>query len=99
LSAEAKVHLFLDRQTELARRQETLDRIKEGNWHEDEARLFQKLSMRGFEPLLPSHWSYDFRTCPATIFSRNEKETFINAKSGNDFRGECDKIQPMENPS
>lgn len=87
LSAEAKVHLFLDRQTELARRQETIDRKKEGNWHEDEILLFQKLSMRGFEPLLPSHWNYDFRTCPPTIFSRNEKETFINAKSGNDFRG------------
>jgi hypothetical protein len=87
LSAEAKVHLFLDRQTELARRQETIDRKREGNWHEDEIMLFQKLSMRGFEPLLPSHWNYDFRTCPATIFSRNENETFINARSGNDFRG------------
>ena len=87
LSAEAKVHLFLDRQTELARRQEAIDRKKEGNWHEDEILLFQKLSMRGFEPLLPSHWNYDFRTCPVTIFSRNDNETFINARSGNDFRG------------
>lgn len=87
LSAEAKVHLFLDRQTELARRQETIDRKREGNWHDDEIMLFQKLSMRGFEPLLPSHWNYDFRTCPVTIFSRNENETFINARSGNDFRG------------
>lgn len=87
LDAEAKVHQFLDHQTELARRQETLERIKEGDWHVDEIALFQKLSMRGLEPLLPSHWSFDFRTCPSTIFSSNEEETFINSKSGCDFRG------------
>lgn len=86
LDAEAKVHQFLDRQTELARRQEALERIKEGDWHEDEITLFQKLSLRGLEPLLPAHWSFDFRTCPSTIFSSKEEETFINAQSGNEFR-------------
>ncbi len=87
LDAEAKVHQFLDRQTELARRQETLDRIRQEDWHEDEVALFQKLNMRGFEPLLPSTWSFDFRTCPETIFSSKDEETFINSASGNDFRG------------
>jgi hypothetical protein len=86
LDAEAKVHQFLDRQTELARRQEALERIKDGDWHKDEITLFQKLSLRGLEPLLPAHWSFDFRTCPATIFSSKEEETFINSKSGNEFR-------------
>jgi hypothetical protein len=87
LDAEAKVHQFLDRQTELARRQETLAKIKEGDWHEDEIALFSKLSMRGFEPLLPGHWRRDFRTCPGTIFSDNEEDTYLNTKSGDDFRG------------
>jgi hypothetical protein len=86
LDAEAKVHQFLDRQTELARRQEALERIKEGDWHKDEITLFQKLSLRGLEPLLPAHWSFDFRTCPSTIFSDKKEETFINSQSGNEFR-------------
>ncbi len=88
LDAEAKVHQYLDRQTELARHREALERIKDGEWHKDEAALFMKLTMRGFEPLIPTHWSFDFRTCPQTVFSSNEGETLINAKSGNEFRGE-----------
>jgi hypothetical protein len=87
LDAEAKVHQYLDHQTELARQREALERIKDGEWHKDEIALFMKLSMRGFEPLIPTHWSFDFRTCPQTIFSSNVEETFINAKSGNEFRG------------
>lgn len=88
LDAEAKVHQFLDNQTELARHREALERIKDGEWHEDEIALFMKLSMRGFEPLIPTHWSFDFRTCPRTVFSSKVEETLINAKSGNEFRGE-----------
>jgi hypothetical protein len=88
LDAVAKVHQFLDNQTELARHREALERIKDGEWHEDEIALFMKLSMRGFEPLIPTHWSFDFRTCPRTVFSSKVEETLINAKSGNEFRGE-----------
>lgn len=87
LEAEAKVYQFLDRQTELSRIQGTLNRIRAEEWHEDEVALFQKLNMRGFEPLLPSTWSFDFRTCPEIIFSSDDEETFINSASGNDFRG------------
>jgi hypothetical protein len=87
LDAEAKVHQYLDRQTELARHREALERINDGEWHKDEAALFMKLTMRGFEPLIPTHWSFDFRTCPQTVFSTNVEETLINAKSGNEFRG------------
>jgi hypothetical protein len=87
LDAEAKVHQYLDRQTELARHREALERINEGEWHTDEAALFMKLTMRGFEPLIPTHWGFDFRTCPQTVFSSNAEETLINAKSGNEFRG------------
>jgi hypothetical protein len=87
LDAEAKVHQYLDRQTELARHREALERINDGEWHKDEAALFMKLTMRGFEPLIPTHWSFDFRTCPQTVFSTNVEETLINVKSGNEFRG------------
>lgn len=87
LDAEAKVHEYLDRQTEIARHREALERINDGEWHEDEAALFMKLTMRGFEPLIPTHWSFDFRTCPQIVFSSNVEKTLINAKSGNEFRG------------
>ncbi|KAI9741439.1 MAG: hypothetical protein M1818_004245 [Claussenomyces sp. TS43310] len=86
LSSEAKVKFFLDRQNEIAKRQEELDRIKKEDWHEDEAALFHKLTMRGYEPLLPSNWAYDFRTCPSQLFTQNMNQTFLNSASGNDFR-------------
>lgn len=87
ISAEAKVHAFLERQTELERRQETLDGLRLGDWHPDEIKLFEKLSMRGYEPLLARTWAWDFRGCPASIFTTKDDETFINSKSGNEFRG------------
>jgi hypothetical protein len=87
LDAEAKVHRFLDQQAELTRIRASLEDIKGKGWHKDEVALFEKLSMRGLEPLLPSNWFHEFPTFPSNLFSKKFEETFVNARSGEEFRG------------
>jgi hypothetical protein len=95
LDAETKVHRFLDQQAELTRIRASLEDIKGKGWHEDEIALFEKLSMRGLEPLLPLSWFHDFPTFPADLFSKKFEETFVNARSGEDFRGTYNCV-PLE---
>lgn len=99
ISVEDKVNQFLDNQREVHETQVVDD--QEG-WHEAERALFTELRMRGLQPLLPAHWRSDFRTCPPALFSFNMNDTFLNAASGNEFRGmpplkfcmyQTDKIQ------
>ncbi|MCJ1369102.1 hypothetical protein MMC20_000310 [Loxospora ochrophaea] len=61
------------------------DGIDRSNWTTSETALFDRLNMRGFEPLLPACWQMDFRTLPATLFTPNEK-AFIDSSHGSDFR-------------
>ena len=51
-------------------------RIKE--WTDEEIWLFNKLQMRGAEPLLISTWTLDFSTFPDQLFSQDENQVFIN---------------------
>jgi hypothetical protein len=87
LDAETKVHRFLNQQAELTRIRASLEDIKGKGWHKDEIALFEKLSMRGLETLLPSNWFHEFPTFPSDLFSRKFEETFVNARSGEEFRG------------
>ena len=87
LDVETKVHRFLDQQAELTRIRASVEDIKGKGWHKDEVALFRKLSMRGLEPLLPANWAHEFPTFPSELFSRKFEETFVNARSGEEFRG------------
>ena len=51
-------------------------RIKD--WSHDEVWVFNKLSKRGFEPLLSDEWKWDFPSFPDPLFSRDKKLVFIN---------------------
>ena len=83
---EKKEHLF-DMEDERIKRQEMLRQIERADWTSEEAALFEKLTMRGFEPILPRNWMMDFKTIPEALFTADEAEIFINAASGKDFRG------------
>ncbi|KAL4904874.1 hypothetical protein BDW74DRAFT_22999 [Aspergillus multicolor] len=39
-----------------------------------EKELFSQLAMRGFEPLAPKHWQFDFPTLPDSLFPEEGKE-------------------------
>ncbi|POS84211.1 hypothetical protein EPUL_003617 [Erysiphe pulchra] len=76
----AKVQEYLRRQAEFSLRKSDVERAKaSGDWHPDELFLFERLSMRGFEVLLPKSWKIDFPTLPLAIFAEYENEpTFVN---------------------
>jgi len=61
--------------------------LREAGWTEDAVFLFQKLNLRGFEPLLPDTWVNDFDSLPVDLFTANDNKSFIRSDSGTDFRG------------
>jgi hypothetical protein len=94
ISTEAKVDSYLNDQTEFELRRREVEE-KRGEWMDAEVALYERLSLRGYQPLLPELWHHDFSTCPANIFTHNDAETFLNSKStdpSGQFRGECDAV-------
>ena len=87
LTKEEKKEHFLDVEDERIRRQEMLKQLERGDRTPEEIVLFEKLTMRGFKPIIPRIWMMDFKTLPETMFTSDESEIFINAASGNEFRG------------
>ncbi|KAL9001799.1 MAG: hypothetical protein Q9188_005242 [Gyalolechia gomerana] len=55
------------------------------NWSEDEVWLFHRLNNRGFEPLLPGTWDFDFETVPDKVFSDDDAKVLIKAREGNEY--------------
>ncbi|PVI03507.1 hypothetical protein DM02DRAFT_612132 [Periconia macrospinosa] len=70
-------------------RQEVQGReLREAGWPEDAVFLFQKLNMRGFEPLMPQGWAKDFESLPWDLFTLNDNIAFIKPDKGSDFRAQ-----------
>ncbi|MCJ1472298.1 hypothetical protein MMC13_000945 [Lambiella insularis] len=57
-------------------------------WTQSEIDLFNKLNMRGFEPLFPTPWHIDFPTLPPGLFSSNDQLVFIKSLCSKDFRAQ-----------
>ena len=74
---------------EKARRLARALNLPDDTWCEAEKELFLRLSMRGFEPLLPETWQFDFRTLPESLFGEAEDggEPFIRASGSSEFHG------------
>jgi hypothetical protein len=70
-------HRQEDALIERQRRENQGRELRAAGWPEDAVFLFQKLGMRGFEPLLPHIWFDDFNTLPADLFTRNVDKAFI----------------------
>ncbi|KAI9826087.1 MAG: hypothetical protein M1832_000536 [Thelocarpon impressellum] len=75
-------------EAERRKRHEALRQIADGDWTEAEVALYRRLTMRGFEPLLPRHWMMDYKTMPDVLFGGPAEQTFLNAASRNDFRAQ-----------
>jgi len=89
VSPEDKVEEYLARQAELALKKDAIEKAKaEGGWHPEELYLFERLSMRSFEELLPTSWQIDFPTLPEDLFTDVQDKTFINFNYGSSYRGE-----------
>lgn len=70
-----------DAEVERGRRERQGHELRAAGWTEDAIFLFQKLGMRGFEPLLPSAWFEDFPMLPADLFTRNIDKAFVKPSS------------------
>lgn len=72
-----KVKEYVARQTELELRKRDIAIFKENGNHEDELLLFEKISLRGHEKILPASWQVDFLTLPLSLFTDLDESTFI----------------------
>ena len=82
----------IDRDEERRRREAQGYDLRAAGWSEDAIFLFQKLGMRGFEPLLPYGWVEDFKSLPTDLFTPNMDKAFIKPMfdepdTTSDFRG------------
>lgn len=80
-------HKAVDAEHERERREAQGRELRAAGWTEDAIFLFQKLGMRGFEPILPWGWVNDFSVIPLDMFTKNEDKTFIRPISGSDAHG------------
>ncbi|KAK7192648.1 hypothetical protein DPSP01_006590 [Paraphaeosphaeria sporulosa] len=78
----------VDRTNEQLRQEIQCRELRQAGWSEDSIFMFQKLNMRGFEPLLPDPWQKDFVTLPLNLFTPNDSKTFIKADGQSDFRAQ-----------
>lgn len=79
----------INREKERARREVQARELRQSGWSEDAVFLFQKLGMRGFEPLMPEDWINDFDSLPVDLFTANENKAYIKSDSCCNFRGMC----------
>ena len=87
-TAREKVEEYLARQAELALKKDLIAEVKQqGTWHPDEVYLFERLSLRSFEPLIPQEWQIDFGTLPEDLFDENKDNVLINHNCLPGFHG------------
>jgi hypothetical protein len=79
----------IDVDKERHRREEQGRQLRDAGWSEDAVFLFQKLGMRGFEPLLPIDWINDLETLPEDLFTARVDKAFLRPAHGSGFRGKC----------
>ncbi|KAF1972185.1 hypothetical protein BU23DRAFT_508954 [Bimuria novae-zelandiae CBS 107.79] len=80
------LHKSINRNKEQHRQEAQCRELRLAGWSEDAVFLFQKLNMRGFEPILPYDWKADFPTVPLDLFTKNESKQFIKANCQSSFR-------------
>ena len=62
------------------------EELRAQGWDDEHITLVQKLAMRGFEPLMPHYWKFDYRFMPDALFSATD-EAFICSVRGDHYRG------------
>jgi hypothetical protein len=81
--------LSIDVDKERKRRDRQGRELRDAGWSEDAVFLFQKLGMRGFEPLLPIEWIDDLDTLPEDLFTTRLDKAFLTPTFGISFHGRC----------
>jgi hypothetical protein len=79
--------LTVDVDQEKKRRDRQGRELRDAGWSEDAVFLFQKLGLRGFEPLLPIEWLEDLETLPEDLFTARPDKAFLRPAHGSWFHG------------
>lgn len=96
-TTDAKVKEYLARQAELAIRLDDIEKARaESELHPDALFLYEKISMRSFEEILPLSWKMDFPTLPDELFTDNPQKQFINYKGNSSLGGKCPPHPPSQ---
>ncbi|PYH71720.1 uncharacterized protein BO88DRAFT_442259 [Aspergillus vadensis CBS 113365] len=69
-----KTGIVFDFSVERAKRWASAINVPKGLFNEEEKDLFFRLAMRGFEPVIPRSWRYDFPTLPESLYPRSSEE-------------------------
>ena len=77
----------IDVDKERKRRDKQGRELRDAGWSEDAVFLFQKLGMRGFEPILPIEWIDDLETLPEDLFTARLDKAFLRPAHGSGYRG------------
>jgi hypothetical protein len=79
--------LSVDVDQEKRRRDRQGRELRDAGWSEDAVFLFQKLGLRGFEPILPIEWLEDLETLPEDLFTARPDKAFLRPVHGSWFHG------------
>ena len=85
-AAELKGEYVLDFEAQDAKIAKEVENLRELGWPEEVTDVYYKISMRGYEPLLPSEWEKDFPGYPTGLFTEREA-AYIVPLGNSDFRG------------
>lgn len=82
--------------TEHFRRGVDANELRANGWNDDYIVLMHKISMRGFEPLMPAHWKFGFSFMPDALFSDTD-DAFVSSARADHFRAsrEFEKLLEM----
>jgi hypothetical protein len=71
---DEKANVLFDFDRERDKRLAVAVSIPKNMYTQQEKSLFLQLAMRGFEPLAPKHWQFDFPTLPDSLFPEPGKK-------------------------
>lgn len=78
----------------LLKQQKQRQELQAIGWSEDAIFLFQKINMRGYEPIMPIEWLDDFLSLPADLFTERVDKPFIKPALGTSYHGEFHPLRP-----
>ncbi|KAF2626786.1 hypothetical protein BU25DRAFT_394045 [Macroventuria anomochaeta] len=72
----------------LLKQQKQRQELQAWGWPEDAIFLFQKINMRGYEPIMPIEWVDDLPSLPADLFTERMDKSFIKPALGTHYHAQ-----------
>ena len=78
--AAPKRYKFITPAEEESSRGVETEELRAAGWDDDHITLVQKIARRGYEPLMPHYWLFDYRFMPTALFSESN-DAFLRSVS------------------